>query len=142
MHAGLNATGGVTTVVVWRFVILNSQKMKYPRQLCLHTGMLMIGMIASWQIVQPLQAATVYWDADGNATGNLVDGTNLGGTGTWDTGQTNWWNLTADVAWPNTDADEAVFTGGFTGGGPRCTRSPWLPGWSPTNSPLSAPATR
>lgn len=118
MHAGLNATGGVTTVVVWRFVILKSQKMKYPRQLCLHTGMLMIGMIASWQIVQPLQAATVYWDADGNATGNLVDGTNLGGTGTWDTGQTNWWNLTADVAWPNTDADEAVFTGGFTGGVP------------------------
>ena len=30
----------------------------------------------------PVGAATYYWDADGLTTGNAVDGTNLGGTGT------------------------------------------------------------
>lgn len=36
------------------------------------------------------QAATFYWDADADATGNLVDGTNVGGTGTWDTITGSW----------------------------------------------------
>ncbi len=59
------------------------------------------------------QAATFYWDADIDATGNLVNGTNLGGTGTWDTTAANWWDgvSAADAAWPNVLADTAIFSG-------------------------------
>lgn len=71
-------------------------------------------LLAVWQIGQPLQAATLYWDADATAAGNNVDGTGLGGTGTWDTSTANWWNLTSDVAWPNTSADKAIFTRAFS----------------------------
>lgn len=71
-------------------------------------------LLAVWQIGQPLQAATLYWDADATAAGNNVDGTGLGGTGTWDTSTANWWNLTSDVAWPNTNADKAIFTRAFS----------------------------
>ena len=58
------------------------------------------------------RAATFYWDADADATGNLVDGTNLGGTGTWDTITANWWDgVSTDAAWPNSLLDTAVFSG-------------------------------
>ncbi|MCB1278191.1 autotransporter-associated beta strand repeat-containing protein [Prosthecobacter sp.] len=58
------------------------------------------------------QAATFYWDADADATGNLVDGTNVGGTGTWDTITGSWWDgVSADVAWPNSLTDTAIFSG-------------------------------
>lgn len=71
----------------------------------------MILLVAFWQIASsmPLQAATLYWDPDGNPTGNNTSGTGLGGTGTWDTSTANWWNLTSDVAWPNTNVDRAIF---------------------------------
>src|SRR6266704_1946857 len=49
--------------------------------------------------VRSAKAATFYWDADGNATGNSLDGTGLGGTGFWDNTAPNstWWNgLSAD----------------------------------------------
>lgn len=71
----------------------------------------MMFLIASFQIGQGLQAATYYWDSDADATGNLVDGTNLGGTGTWDLGTTNWWDTAGMVVWPNTTADTAIFSG-------------------------------
>ncbi|MFO1484003.1 MAG: autotransporter-associated beta strand repeat-containing protein [Verrucomicrobiaceae bacterium] len=72
---------------------------------------LMITLMAFWQIAQPLQAATFYWDPDGTSAGNIIDGTGLGGSGTWDTTTTNWWDTTNDVAWPNSLFDTAVFTG-------------------------------
>ncbi|WP_449070718.1 autotransporter-associated beta strand repeat-containing protein, partial [Prosthecobacter sp.] len=56
-------------------------------------------------------AATLHWDADGVAAGNAVDGSGLGGTGTWNTTALNWWDLTTDTAWPNTTADTAIFAG-------------------------------
>jgi len=71
-------------------------------------------LMAFWQIAQPLQAATFYWDADADNTDNSINGANLGGTGTWDTTTANWWDLTNDVLWPNSNADIAVFTGAFT----------------------------
>ncbi|HEY1049516.1 MAG TPA: hypothetical protein VGE39_07165, partial [Prosthecobacter sp.] len=71
----------------------------------------LILLMAFWQVAQPLQAATFYWDADGNAAGNTIDGTGLGGSGTWDTTATNWWNQTTNVAWPNSVVDTAVFSG-------------------------------
>lgn len=64
---------------------------------------------------QPARAATFYWDGDADATGNLVDGTGLGGAGTWDTTTPNWWDgVSADVAWLNSLTDTAIFSG--TGG--------------------------
>lgn len=45
----------------------------------------------------------------------MVDGTGLGGSGIWDTTTPNWWNgASADVVWPNSATDTAVFSG--TGG--------------------------
>lgn len=67
-------------------------------------------LLASWQIGQPLQAATFYWDA--NPGGNSLDGTGLGGSGTWDTTSPNWWDLAANSSWMN-GADTAVFSGPF-----------------------------
>ncbi|MCB1203857.1 MAG: autotransporter-associated beta strand repeat-containing protein [Verrucomicrobiae bacterium] len=58
----------------------------------------------------PLLAADLYWDPDGNSAGNNEDGTGLGGPGSWDSSALSWWNLTSDVAWPNTGADSAIFT--------------------------------
>src|SRR4051812_32252069 len=57
-------------------------------------------------------AATYYWDADATVTLNALDGTGLGGTGNWDNLLLNWWNgSSADVVWPNTTADTAIFAG-------------------------------
>ena len=61
-----------------------------------------------------LTAATYYWDSDATAAGdNPVLGTGLGGTGNWDTASLLWYNslTNADVAWPNSAADAAIFTG-------------------------------
>lgn len=57
------------------------------------------------------QAATLYWDADATAAGNNVDGTGLGGAGTWNTANANWWldGAAADQAFATTDA--AMFAG-------------------------------
>jgi len=50
-------------------------------------------------------AASVTWDSD-VLTPGIQDG-----SGTWDASTSTWWNGTADVAWPNTTADIAVFGG-------------------------------
>lgn len=70
-------------------------------------------LVAFWQIAStvPAGAVTLYWDTDGSTTLNNVDGTNIGGTGTWNTSTPNWWNLGSLVNWPNTNVDHAVFAG-------------------------------
>lgn len=70
-------------------------------------------LVSMWQICQPLQAATLYWDADADATGNNLDGTALGGAGSWDTSLLNWWDAASLVAWPAASTDTAVFSGAF-----------------------------
>jgi autotransporter-associated beta strand protein len=74
--------------------------------------------MAVWQIGQPLQAADFYWDSDASTIGNNTDGTGLGGTGTWDTATSNWWNLATLGLWPNMSTDTAIFSGPFVGGTP------------------------
>jgi autotransporter-associated beta strand protein len=56
-------------------------------------------------LASPASAANLSWDSAGSGT--------LGGSGTWDTSTTNWWNGASDVAWAtNTTAgDTAVFAG-------------------------------
>ena len=56
-------------------------------------------------------AAPYYWDSDADATGNITDGTNLGGTGDWNIANLNWWDGSAatDVAW--VPSSTAIFTG-------------------------------
>lgn len=62
----------------------------------------------------PVSAATLFWDADTSTAGNdAALGTNLGGTGVWDTSTSNWWDQSNLVAWPNTAADSAIFSGTF-----------------------------
>lgn len=58
----------------------------------------------------PLHAATLYWDTDGSTAGNNIDGTGLGGTGTWDIATSNWWDTSTLGLWPNTSSDSAVFS--------------------------------
>lgn len=58
-----------------------------------------------------VKGGTFYWDTDTSTAGNLITGAGLGGTGTWDTGTANWWDLTNLVAWPNLNTDTAVFGG-------------------------------
>jgi fibronectin-binding autotransporter adhesin len=78
-------------------------------------GKCMFALLAVWQVGQPLQAATYYWDTDGSDVGNSINGTNIGGTGTWDLATSNWWDATNPLTlWPNLNTDTAVFTG--TGG--------------------------
>lgn len=55
------------------------------------------------------RGATLYFDADANATGNVTDGTNIGGSGNWDpTVTANWWDgvSAADQAWA--DGNDAI----------------------------------
>jgi autotransporter-associated beta strand protein len=67
------------------------------------------GFVASFAglalIASPASAASLSWDQAGSGA--------LGGTGTWDTTTTNWWNGSTDVAWAtNTiSGDSAVFAG-------------------------------
>lgn len=68
-------------------------------------------LVSMWQICQPLQAATYYWDADAVATGNSIDGVGLGGSGGWNTSLLNWWDASNLVAWPAASTDTAVFSG-------------------------------
>ncbi|MGV3659502.1 MAG: autotransporter-associated beta strand repeat-containing protein [Prosthecobacter sp.] len=67
--------------------------------------------MAFWQVAQPLQGAVFYWDSDATAAGNAVSGAGLGGSGTWDISTPNWWDGSADVAWPNSLLDTALFSG-------------------------------
>lgn len=79
-------------------------------------GFMMTLLLFTWQVGQPLHAATFYWDGgDATEAGNLVDGTGLGGAGTWNDSAANWWPETGGslTAWGNTDTDVAVFTGPF-----------------------------
>jgi autotransporter-associated beta strand protein len=65
--------------------------------------------------VSSLPAAVVYWDTDGVAVGNnSATGAGLGGTGTWNLANLNWWdgsNIVSLTTWPATGTDTAVFTG-------------------------------
>lgn len=58
-------------------------------------------------------ASTLYWDADGSTSGDTVTGTNTGGTGTWDTTTSTWWNGVSptDQAWNNSNFDFATLSG-------------------------------
>jgi autotransporter-associated beta strand protein len=64
------------------------------------------------------QAANVYWDSDTNGANDLLTGSGLGGTGTWNTSTSatplsNWWpgTGTVDQQWNNANNDTAIFSG-------------------------------
>ncbi len=71
-----------------------------------------------WQICPAALAADFYWDPDGTAAGNDIDGTSLGGNGIWDTSTSAWWDTTNNVAWPGGAGDNAIFTGPLVAGEP------------------------
>jgi autotransporter-associated beta strand protein len=55
-------------------------------------------------LISAVHAATLTWDASGANPAAPTDG-----AGTWDMALANWSNGAADLAWPNTNADVAVF---------------------------------
>jgi len=71
---------------------------------------MMMALLTFWQISQPLQAATILWDADTGTT-SVQDG-----TGTWTGAGTTWWNpaTQANVAISLTDI--GLFGAGGMGG--------------------------
>lgn len=59
-----------------------------------------------------VNALDLYWDPDAFSLGNRLDGTLLGGTGTWDTSSPLWWDgLFRSVAWDNPGLHHSFFTG-------------------------------
>ena len=67
----------------------------------LRAGILVCSMVGC---VSVLAAATLTWDASGANPTAAVDG-----AGTWDTASAKWSNATADIIWPNTGAEIAIF---------------------------------
>ena len=76
-------------------------------------GLLMVLLMLTWQVGQPLQAALFYWDADTIALGDSITGQSLGGSGTWNTTNTNWWDGSSgtDAIAAFGSGDTAVFSG-------------------------------
>src|SRR4051794_9970485 len=77
-----------------------------------------IKRLSSWLVLSTAltlavrSATSLYWDSDAtNTPANNTNGTNLGGTGTWDTTTSNWWDGAAasDTTWQA--ADVATFVG-------------------------------
>ena len=64
----------------------------------------------SWQIGQPLQAATLFWDIDSGDAALITDG-----SGTWTAGAGNWNDGATDASWNSATPDDAVFGGGTLG---------------------------
>lgn len=106
---------------------MHSAALMAPHPNCFHTFMKVsrkLFSVPSWKrfIVSILltcqlgsaRAATFYWDADASTSGNNVDGTGLGGTGSWDLTTSNWWNGSSLSLWPNTSLDIAIFSAPFS----------------------------
>lgn len=70
-------------------------------------GVFLVALLAYWQTGQPLQAAILSWNPNGDGTA---------GGGAWNTSNTLWNNGGA-VSWNNATPDSAVF-GGSSGTGP------------------------
>lgn len=67
-------------------------------------------LVAMAGLPGPVSAADFYWDPDGDDNVNNLDGTDLGGNGTWDLSTANWWDTTSLVAWPNLNTSNAIFS--------------------------------
>jgi fibronectin-binding autotransporter adhesin len=85
----------------------------------MHKNTLVAGILTVSLAGVSAEAATYYWDSDGNATGNATTGTNLGGSTSseateWKTGGSNiWWESggATNTAWPSTGTHDVVFAG-------------------------------
>ena len=60
-------------------------------------------------------AASIFWTADARATDLQWGANGAGGSGTWNTTSTNWYDGTANTNWNNAAPDSAIF-GGSAGG--------------------------
>ena len=74
---------------------------------------LVIALIPALSIsIFRVRADALYWDVDGSTTGNNAStGASLGGSGLWNTANSNWWDTALAPLQPWTDGSDAVFWG-------------------------------
>src|SRR5262245_15765687 len=69
-------------------------------------------MMAASELAGPAQASVLYWDTDGsNAGNNATNGAGLGGTGSWNLTDANWWNAGTGALQVWRDGTDVVFWG-------------------------------
>jgi autotransporter-associated beta strand protein len=69
-------------------------------------------VLAISQLANPARAGTLYWDSDGSTAGNNAStGANLGGSGIWNSTNTNWWDTGLGTPQVWIDGRDAVFWG-------------------------------
>ena len=91
--------------------VLKPRKSLKPTPLAVSLARFSSAVLMSAAVLSAARGATLYWDADALAVNNTPFGTNLGGTGVWDTATTtNWWGGgVADTSW--TSGDTGIFAG-------------------------------
>jgi autotransporter-associated beta strand protein len=77
-----------------------------------HRTSLIVAAILAFA-VGPREATSqiYYWDPDTNIGNNSPLGAGLGGTGSWNTFDSVWWDGAASFYWPNFNTDTAIFDG-------------------------------
>lgn len=78
-------------------VVRHQRKQKRPVRGAMAAG------VAAALFAPALSAATLTWDA------NTITSGAQDGSGTWNSGNTNWWNGAANVSWNNATPDNATF---------------------------------
>src|SRR2546428_1086428 len=80
-------------------------------------ALVLLGVLALSVFVGQVVAAPVYWDTDGSTAGNDASrGTNLGGSGIWNSAASNLWNTGLGALEARTGGSEAVVLGGAGAG--------------------------
>jgi autotransporter-associated beta strand protein len=90
---------------------LNPEPKRYVRPFS-QAFRLTLGLMALLLAASPCPAAVLYWDTDGSTTSNsAATGANLGGLGSWNLTDANWWNPSGGVLQAWTNGNDVVFWG-------------------------------
>ncbi|MBL9082091.1 MAG: autotransporter-associated beta strand repeat-containing protein [Planctomycetales bacterium] len=76
-----------------------------------HTSFVVAAILAFAIVPREATSQVYYWDPDTNIGNNSPFGAGLGGTGSWNTFDSVWWDGAASFYWPNFNTDSAIFDG-------------------------------